>query len=132
MIKHVFSCGLARLPLILPAVFCLVAFTANDASAQRRIQRQYQPASPTVTPYLNLLQSNFGPIPNYYSMVRPRLQQQAFNRQVAASQRAQSLTIQAISEEQAEETPVSRTGKAAGFLNYLHYFPPPPTRQVRR
>ncbi len=43
-------------------------------------QRRYQPNSPTVSPYLNLLRTNLGPLPNYHSLVRPQLNQQNFNR----------------------------------------------------
>jgi hypothetical protein len=110
----------------------LVGFVlASDASAQRRSQWQFQPSSPTLSPYLNLLQTNFGPVPNYYSLVRPQLSQQAFNRQVEANQRSQTLRIQALTEEGAPAAPITRTGKAGGFMEYLHYYPPrqTPTRQ---
>jgi hypothetical protein len=99
----------------------------SEVSAQRPSQRrtnwQYQPAKQPLSPYLNLLQTNFGPVPNYYSLVRPRLAQDAFNQQVEANERTQSLRIQEISEQEAQQQPVSRTGKSAGFMEYLHYFP---------
>jgi hypothetical protein len=97
--------------------------SAQRPSAQRRTNWQYQPAKQPLSPYLNLLQTNFGPVPNYYSLVRPRLAQDSFNQQVKANERAQSLRIQQISEQETQEQPVSRTGKSAGFMEYLHYFP---------
>ncbi len=105
---------------------------ASDASAQRASRWQYQPSSPTLSPYLNLLQTNYGPVPNYYSLVRPQLAQQAFNRQVESNERTQALRIQALAEEGAPATPISRTGKAGGFMDYLHYFPPRQPRTPRR
>jgi hypothetical protein len=98
---------------------------APAASAQRRTNWQYQPSSPTLSPYMNLLQTNFGPVPNYFSLVRPQLQQQAFNQQVQANERSTSLQIQAIEEQAVLGSPVPRTGKSGGFMEYLHYYPPP-------
>jgi hypothetical protein len=106
---------------------CFGVMFESEASAQRPSQRrtnwQYQPAKQPLSPYLNLLQTNFGPVPNYYSLVRPRLAQDAFNQQVKANERAQALRIQELSEQETQQQPVSRTGKSAGFMEYLHYYP---------
>ena len=108
----------------LMGILLVSVMLASTVSAQRRSQWQYQPSSPTMSPYLNLLQTNFGPVPNYFSLVRPQLKQQAFNRQVETNQRSQSLQIQTLSEEVAPAAPISRTGKSGGFMEYLHYYPP--------
>ncbi len=117
----------------LVCVTCLGFVCAPNAAAQRRANWQYQPSKQALSPYLNLLQTNFGPVPNYYSLVRPRLAQDSFNRQVEANERAQSLRIQAISEQETGTQPISRTGKSAGFMDYLHYYPAAgPRTTVRR
>ena len=116
---------------VLGALVCVACFGfafAPEASAQRRSNWQYQPSKQALSPYLNLLQTNFGPVPNYYSLVRPRLAQDSFNRQVEQSERAQSLRIQAISEQETQTQPISRTGKSSGFMDYLHYYPAPGAR----
>jgi hypothetical protein len=113
------------------AIACVAFACPTRALGQRRTNWQYQPAKRTLSPYMNLLQTNVGPVPNYYSLVRPRLQQDAFNRQVEATERAQSLRIQAIATEERSLQPISRTGKAAGFMDYLHYYPSPTNRSTQ-
>ena len=113
--------------LLVGSVVAVVLF-ASEAEAQRSSQWQYQPSTPTISPYLDLLQTNFGPVPNYFSMVRPRLRQESINRQIQANERSRSLRIQALEDGSQAENPLSRTGKAGGFLEYLHYYPPPRTR----
>jgi len=103
---------------------------ASDVFGQRSPESQYRPATPTISPYVGLLQTNTGSIPNYYSLVRPRLEQRAFNNQVQYTTRVQALQIQEISTETTAGTTSSQTGKGAGFLQFLHYFPPQtPTRR---
>ncbi len=62
------------------------------------------------------LGNNGGGLPNYYSLVRPQMQQQDFDRQQAAKQQAQGQKIVTLQDEvQAGLTP---TGKGAGFMNF--------------
>ena len=101
----------------------IVALSGSTVIAQGIPGTQYQPATPTISPYAGLSQTNLGPLPNYYSLVRPRQQQRAFNQQVQATARVQSLQIQALSAGTAQQPLPSQTGKAAGFMQHLHYYP---------
>jgi hypothetical protein len=107
------------------SVICgvLAAFTLPGGSADAQQARRYQPSTPTVSPYLNLTRSNVGGLPNYYSLVRPQLQQQAFNNQ----QRAFNVQQQALQMQQSAavdglrntlQQTVAPTGKGAGFMTY--------------
>src|SRR5215475_15368192 len=64
----------------------LASWLLLSSAAASNAQERYTPSTPTVSPYLNLFQSNRngGPItrglPNYYSLVRPQLQQNRINK----------------------------------------------------
>lgn len=90
---------------------------------QRRGPTQYQPANPTMSPYVGLLQGNTGAIPNYFSLVRPRLEQRAFNQQLQSTSRLQPIDIQQSTSSSATPSTRFQTGKNAGFGRYLHYYP---------
>ena len=47
----------------------------------KRATNRYTPSRPTVSPYLNLLRSDASGATNYYTLVRPQLDQQALNYQ---------------------------------------------------
>jgi hypothetical protein len=102
----------------------LICFLTANLEVHAQRPAQYQPARPTISPYARLLQTNVGPIPNYYSLVRPQLQQRAFNQQLQATTRVQSLQIQALSTGTPPQPLTPQTGKSAGFGQHLHYFPP--------
>lgn len=124
-----------RLFSLLIACLCLTAF-ASESYAQQA--RRYRPSSPTISPYLNLLRNdNVGGLPNYYSLVRPQLQQQSFNQQQRAFN-AQQLSFEAQqaaalgSLSNQVQPLVTPTGKASGFMtqgggasfqNTSRYFP---------
>lgn len=116
--------------LAFAAVTLALATTAQ--AQQRSTQRSYEPASPTISPYVGLLQSNSGAIPNYFSLVRPRLDQQQFNSRVRATERIRSLQIQQLSRNAASSEPVLETGNQAGFMQFLHYYPDPNALRRRR
>lgn len=69
------------------------ALWAHARSGDAQQVRRYQPATPTISPYLNLFRFNNGPLPNYYSLVRPQLQQQVINRDNLAIQTQQASNI---------------------------------------
>lgn len=73
-----FSLSATRRTAVLAAVLAALA-TASESSAQ--VRQRYTPSRPTVSPYLNLLRTNASPVPNYYAIVRPQLQQNDFQRQ---------------------------------------------------
>ncbi|RIK74243.1 MAG: hypothetical protein DCC67_16870 [Planctomycetota bacterium] len=107
----------------------MLALATFDIGASHGQQiRRYRPASPTVSPYLNLLRNNdIGGLPNYYSLVRPQLQQQQFNtqqqqfnRQQMALSAQQSAAIGTLSTQLQPMT--SPTGKGSGFMTEGRYF----------
>ncbi len=105
------------------AALVLVGVLALDCSAQTRQSGEYQPARPTISPYAGLLQTNVGSLPNYFSLVRPRLEQTAYIRQLQATTRVQSISIQNVRRETLTAT-TTQTGRSAGFEQYLHFYPP--------
>ena len=104
--------------------------------------RSYEPASPTVNPYLNLLRTDFGPLPNYHSLVRPQLRQQAFNREASREIEYNLRQLSAVEQTPAAESPggVIQVRQAQGrpprvssqFQYFSHYFPPPRAARPRR
>lgn len=97
------------------SISVLALAVASEGFAQGA--RRYQPSRPTVSPYLNLYRNNVGPLPNYYSLVRPQLNQQAFNDRVVAQQAQQSATL-GVLQSQAAQATVTPTGKRSWFMTY--------------
>lgn len=98
------------------ALIIAVVWLAGTAPESQAQVRRYAPNTPTISPYLNLTRNNGGGLPNYYSLVRPQMQQQDFDRQQAAKQQVQGQKIMTLQDEvQAGLTP---TGKGAGFMNF--------------
>jgi len=108
------------------AAGCLVLVSATASTAQQR----YQPSTPTVSPYLNLFQNNRNgkfsrALPNYYSLVRPQLQQQQINNTQQQLIQQQDNTIQQLQGSvQILQQPATQvvTGHNSSFLNTSHYF----------
>jgi hypothetical protein len=111
-------------PAVVGCCSIFLFLLATPSFAQQRGDGQYRPARSTTSPYLGLLQGNNGPIPNYYSLVRPRLEQQAFNQQMRATTQVQSMEIQALSRASSVGEPnAPTTGNSAWFQQHLHYYP---------
>jgi hypothetical protein len=116
-------CGSIRVALIL----AIAIGAALPAYGQRHGRQQsvsqvprYTPQSPTVSPYLNLLNRNGTAASNYYGLVRPLQRQQAFNetqQQEVASQEQQIRSVQQ-QQELFEQPNVKPTGTAGWFQNY--------------
>jgi hypothetical protein len=111
----------------------VVASSATVVSAQQRPAR-YTPARPTISPYLNLLRRDTGPVPNYFTLVRPEFQQRAINQQQQAINelQRQDLLNQEQSLQQLQDSalrlrdPSMRsTGTGGGFMNFSHYYTSP-------
>ena len=130
---------LTRIVLLAAFVWGLNLCWGNSCQAQ---VARYQPRTPTISPYLNLTRFDNGGLPNYYSLVRPQLQQQRFNTQ---AQRTVNLQGQQINTLQAEvqtgvTTPAVTGGgswfmqpaKQVRFLDSSRYFPTPSRPAVRR
>jgi hypothetical protein len=95
------------------SVVVLASLAAADCQAQQA--PRYQPSRPTVSPYLNLFRNNTGPLPNYYSLVRPELYQQRFNQQTLTQQAQQTAAIGTLNTQVRRGT-TTQTGKQSGFM----------------
>lgn len=126
--------------MLLAACVCGLSLCRSDA-CHAQVAR-YQPRTPTISPYLNLTRFDNGGLPNYYSLVRPQLNQQRFNTQ---AQRTVNFQEQQINTLQAEvntgtNTPVITGGGSwfmqpatqTRFLDSSRYFPTPSRSAVRR
>ncbi|MGB9690512.1 hypothetical protein [Thermogutta sp.] len=94
----------------------------SGTAPARPVERPFSDYSPpaSVSPYINLYrpEGTFGRVGNYYSLVRPMIQQQQTNRQI--SQRLRQI-----------ESPAQSGGGYGGraaptggyFMNYYGYFP---------
>ena len=81
---------------------------------------------PVISPYLNLLRPNAGPLPNYHTWVRPQLEQQEFNDQ--QTRQVQSLQRQVMSNRMGGDrntgsSGLRPTGHGSTFMNYSHFYP---------
>lgn len=86
-------------------------------------------ASPTVSPYLGLFTEDLNGFDdlNYQTNVRPRLQQRAFNEQIARQAQAINRRLTSISARNAFNTTgaqnIAPTGHTATFQNYSRFYP---------
>lgn len=85
---------------------------------------------PTVSPYLNLFRTDLSGNDdlNYQTLVRPQLQQQAFNRQMSVQTQQMNMRMQAIAAQNPYSSPrgstqMMPTGHRSTFRNYSHYYP---------
>jgi len=83
-----------------------------------------------VSPYLGLGGLNVGSVPNYYSIVRPQLEQQRQNERAQQQQIAQQQELVALAARSpyagAEgQQPMLPTGHVSVFMNYFGYYPQP-------
>ena len=123
------------------AVVLICVGTSSSAVWGQHLRR-YQPASPTISPYVNLTRFNNGTVPNYYSLVRPLQQQRQLNLQEQALRQQQALTLGRVeSDLRLGTTPVVATGTGSRFLingtrstflNTSRYYTQPTLGQRRR
>jgi hypothetical protein len=90
--------------------------------------RTYEPASPTLSPYLDYFRQNAGVLNNYHTFIRPQQQlQNTINQQNAAIQRNArrlgTLNLDVTNLKEFRESVISPTGHGATFMNYSHYYP---------
>ena len=109
----------------------LTVLTSLPTIASAQDVPRYSPQRPTISPYLNLTRNGRGSLPNYYSLVRPQLNQQSFDRQAAATARSQALAIQSL-----KSVPLTQvsgpTGTGSVYQNYSHFYPARTTRFQQR
>jgi hypothetical protein len=80
---------------------------------------RYTPQSPTVSPYLSLLNRTGGVASNYYGLVRPLQRQQSFNEQQSQETSSQEQQIKSVRDQQEafEQPKIKPTGTAGWFQN---------------
>jgi hypothetical protein len=117
----------AILPMaILLALACAAEVCQGQAPAGPPPAGRYQPSRPTVSPYLNLLRRNTGPLPNYYSLVRPQLQQLETNQRQQVLNTQQQGELRNLDRRlQITESPVASTGARSVFRNYSNFYTMP-------
>lgn len=113
-----------------PAVLGVLLVLGSEAVAQR--PQRYQPARPTVSPYMNLFRNNNSPVPNYYSFVRPQLNQIQVNQEQQALLMRQNSEIQGLQKNLLQtrtDGPVSGSpswfqtpGSRSTFMNTSGYY----------
>ena len=103
------------------AVLIALGIFSEPAAAQ-----SYDPYSrPTVSPYLNLLQTNRFGITNYQTLVRPMIEQRQSNIQQQANIQQLQQQFQASSFATGRADAVGgmrNTGHPTRHFNYLHYY----------
>ncbi len=106
-----------RVLLVALAAVAFSLATSSSALAQSFYRGSSDnPNGPTVSPYLNLLQSDSFGVTNYQSLVRPLVNQgNAIRRQGGALQQLERATYSA--------GPRLGTGHSSYFMNYSHFFP---------
>jgi hypothetical protein len=101
-----------------------------DAFAQRGGVYQdgvnpYNPR-PTVSPYLNLLQGGGGALnlPQYQTLVRPFLEQQAINQRTAFDSQILQRQVNSLQSQvnYGQAAPGRSTGHPTRYMNYSHYY----------
>ncbi len=114
---------------ILGLVVASMILTAGRAHAQGWFQgTSDNPVGPTVSPYLNLLQTNQFGATNYQSLVKPLVDQHnAINRQGNSLNRLQQ-QVNTFSSGAGSAPSGQGTGHVTFFMNYSHFYPPPAAR----
>lgn len=108
----------------------LVGVNAATAEAQRNLYRRPNPrasqnilSNPTVSPYLNLLQSRGAGLPNYQALVRPLVDQ----RQTANRQQREIRGLQSQVGHQgallSRDSELRPTGHETHFMNHSRFYP---------
>jgi len=112
-----------RAAIALAIVFGAVGPAFGQAGHQRSsssLVPRYTPASPTVSPYVNLLGRNgASAATNYYGLVRPLQRQQSINAaqsQTASTQEEQIRTVK-DQQESFDQPKIKPTGTAGWFQN---------------
>lgn len=110
-----------------------VLFVLADASrcpAQSPIRR------PALSPYLQLLRPQEGPLPNYQNFVEPRIELERTRLQLLSNQRQFEERItqerQAVQEFVTEQARATGARGPATFMNHLHFYPRGAGTAVRR
>jgi hypothetical protein len=85
----------------------------------------YRPSSPTLSPYLDLLRSDVGPLPNYHMYYRPRVQVRRTLEEQDLALRRQAAGMRTLGTQVGQlqgAAAIRPTGTAGTFMNYSHYY----------
>lgn len=106
-----------RTTLMLAMVVCAVSPAWGQGRGGNSQVPRYTPSTPTVSPYVGLLNRN-GAASNYYGLVRPLERQQTFNKaqaQIATNQEQQIRNVQSQQQQAFDQPTVKPTGTAGWF-----------------
>jgi hypothetical protein len=113
----------SRITRLLGAALLVGAvLTTREASAQSRLGQS--PARPTISPYLNLLNENFGAL-NYYNQVRAQQSFRSFESQVNRQFGTVQQDLHQLERMQTQvegSPPLGPTGHPTMFMNLGGYF----------
>jgi hypothetical protein len=104
----------------------LLAVLAGESRAQQSVS-SYHPATPTLSPYLQLFRPNPGPLPNYQAFVQPLQNQQQTNlmQQTQITQLQQNQ--QDLQQQYATPAAATQTGVGGVYNSLSHFYPMPTT-----
>ncbi len=116
-----------RFHLAVALLGAVVVFSAVDSASGQSIRPRprYRPATPTLSPYMDLLRFNDGMLPNYHTFVRPKQEYRRTVQRQDIAIRNQAARIGALGQQvnRIEYHPAIRpTGAAGGYMNYSHYY----------
>lgn len=129
------------------AALALVGWSTSDLMAQsytpksrapKRASNRYVPSRPTVSPYLNLLRNDASAATNYYTLVRPQLDQQALNYQQQMMINEQSEEIRQLQSQRVESqklvvrVPQGNGRSGSVYNDRSHFYPQTSTVGKRR
>jgi hypothetical protein len=112
-----------RTAVVLAIVGCAVSPAFGQAGGAHQTASQvprYTPSSPTVSPYINLLNRNGGgAATNYYGLIRPLEHQSTVNAAQSQAVSNQEQQINTVKEQQEsfEQPKIKPTGTAGWFQN---------------
>jgi hypothetical protein len=116
-----------RIPIVILFVAVTTATAFNAVYGQSYPARsqpasqipRYTPQSPTVSPYINLLNRNGSPASNYYGLIRPLERQQAINATQTQQAETQEQQINSVKnqDESFAQPKIKPTGTAGWFQN---------------
>ncbi len=110
------------------SLLILAAIGGLGLAAERVSAQQPYAPSPAVSPYINLLRRGSDPAINYFGIVRPIVDQQAFNQQVFTGQQQMAGQLQQLQDQtsQYEASPESPhlaiTGHSTQLMSQNRYF----------
>ena len=107
-------------------------FSDGRLAGAQGVSSGYRPATPTLSPWLNLYHRNgeAGPLDPYHQFVRPELDLRETLRQQDLTNQRQGAEVSKVGEqvtqmEQDRLTPIRPTGTGSVFMSYSHYYAAP-------